>query len=233
MHPRLERHDVGGARERALDGRLVAGLRIDAHVRLRLGPDDRRVRGGGGEAPRHGGQGLPVHGNTLGSVARGRLRIGDDHGDDGAHEARTLGVHRRMRGHEQHIGLPDDVFVRIPRHRRVREGPDPVGGGVTAGQHGDHARRGERGGGVDARDAGVRVRRAHEARVGLARQIDVVAVATAARQQARVLLAKHRLADPLGGQACSRGQKGRGAHESEILNTSYGRFTRGACEFGK
>ena len=233
LHPRLEPHDVGGARERALDGRRVSDLRIDAHVRLGFGPEDRRVRGGRGEAPRHGGQRLPVRHHALGSVARRRRRVGDDHGDDGAHEARTIGGHRRMRGHEEHVARADDLFVGVRRHRRMRDGLHAVGGGVAAGQHGDHARRGERGGGVDAHDSRVSVRRAHEAGVGLARQVDVVAVAAAARQQARVFLAKHRLADPLGSQARPGGQEGHRAHDSSILNTSYGRFTRGACEFGK
>ena len=74
-----------------------------------------------------------------------------------------------------------------------------VGDRVRTREHRDHARRGERGGGLDAPDPGVRVGRAHEARVGLARQVDVVAVAAVADEQARVVLAEDRLADAVAG----------------------------------
>ena len=56
-------------------------------------------------------------------------------------------------------------------------------------------------------DARVRVRRADELRVGLARQVEVVAVAPAAGDQPRVFLARHRLAEALAGGARAGGQE--------------------------
>jgi hypothetical protein len=82
--------------------------------------------------------------------------------------------------------------------RKVREA---VGGRVAAGQHREHAGQGERGGGIDRADARVRVRRAHEGGVDLAGQGDVVAEAPAAGDQARILLARERLAEAPGYRA--------------------------------
>jgi len=45
------------------------------------------------------------------------------------------------------------------------------------------------------------VRRADEGRVGLAREVDVVAVAARPREQTGVLTAEHRLAEALAGRA--------------------------------
>src|SRR5262249_37104934 len=56
-----------------------------------------------------------------------------------------------------------------------------------------------------------------EARVGLVGQVDVVAVAAAAHQQAGVFLAQDRLTETPAGRACSRLQKGHVSlrHEAE------------------
>ena len=79
-----------------------------------------------------------------------------------------------------------------------------VGGGIRAGEHRDHARRGARRRDVDAPDPRVRVGRAHEARVRLAGQVDVVAVAAVADEQARVVLAEDRLAEAIAGRSRQR-----------------------------
>ena len=49
--------------------------------------------------------------------------------------------------------------------------------------------------GVDAADDAVRIVAAHDHRIGLARQVDVVGVMALAAQQHRVFGARHRLAD--------------------------------------
>src|SRR5207245_9847597 len=56
--------------------------------------------------------------------------------------------------------------------------------------------------------AWVGVGRAHEARVDLAGEIDVVAVAAVAHEQAGVVLAQDRLAESFAGRAGSRLEKG-------------------------
>src|SRR6185369_3322437 len=72
-----------------------------------------------------------------------------------------------------------------------------VARGVLAGEHGDHARRRQGPGGIDAQDAGMGMRRAHHAGVRLAREVEIVGVAARPLQQAGVLLARHQLANAL------------------------------------
>src|SRR5262249_40129604 len=77
------------------------------------------------------------------------------------------------------------------RHRQVAEAGDlPVG----AGEHGEHAGRRLGGGGVDGADARMRMRRAQHYAERHAGQDDIVDVAATAAQQARVVEARHRLA---------------------------------------
>ena len=71
-------------------------------------------------------------------------------------------------------------------------------GQVGAGEDGDDARRRLRLRGVDRADRRVRVRRAQEVRMRLPRHRHVVGVLARARQEARVFLAQHRLADHAG-----------------------------------
>jgi hypothetical protein len=59
----------------------------------------------------------------------------------------------------------------------------------------DHARRRLCGFDIDALDAGMRVRRAHKNRVGLAGDVDVVGVLAAAGEKAIVFFATNRCAD--------------------------------------
>jgi hypothetical protein len=75
----------------------------------------------------------------------------------------------------------------------VRDGLEPVG----AREDGEHSRQLERRRTVDATDASVRVERAHEGRVRLVSQIEVVAEASGALDEALVLLAEDGLTDAL------------------------------------
>ena len=103
LHPRIEPHHVGGARERGVHRRGIADLARRRTRSTWSRPRGSARRGGGGEARRHRGQRRPLHGDALGAVARGRRRLGDDHGDDLAHEARAVGGHRRVRRDEGHV----------------------------------------------------------------------------------------------------------------------------------
>src|SRR5262249_42027354 len=109
---------------------------------------------------------------------------------------------------EANVVLPDDLFVRIPGPRAVRDRLHAIRRGLDAREHRDHAGRGEGGHGHDAIDARMRVRGAHEARVDLTRPADVVAAAAAAGEQARVLLAEDVLAYALRRGCGSRLKKG-------------------------
>ncbi len=73
---------------------------------------------------------------------------------------------------------------------------DLVGRKIGAGQHRDHAGHRLAAVDVDLLDLGVRMRRAHEHRAGLARPADVVGVLALAGDEAEVFLATHRRADP-------------------------------------
>ena len=109
-----------------------------------------------------------------------------------------------MRGQERDVLAANDLLVRISRHRAVGERLQPVGGRIRTGQDRDHARCGARRRDVDAPDPRMRVGRAHETRVRLARQVDVVAIAAVTNEEARVVLAEDRLADAIAGRSRQR-----------------------------
>ena len=71
----------------------------------------------------------------------------------GGYGATKIGAFSRPRERE---------LVRVGRHRAMGDVREAVGRRVPAGQHREHARDGERGGGVDPTDPSVRVRRADE-----------------------------------------------------------------------
>src|SRR5215813_7231916 len=72
-------------------------------------------------------------------------------------------------------------------------------GDVRAGEDGKTAGRGQSGRGIDRLQGRVRVRRAHEYRIGLARAIDVVGILALAGDEALILLAPDGSADAGGG----------------------------------
>ena len=209
VHAGLEPDHVGGAGERGVGGGRIAAVGVDAHVGAGLLPDERRAGGrrlGGAD---HDRQRLVLHPHRLGAVAGGRRRLGDDHGHRLAHEPHAVGGQRRVRGDEvlRAVAVRELRLVRVGRNGAVRNRLEPVGGRVGPGEHGKHARRLERGGGVDADDARVGVRRADEARVRLPRRVEVVAVPAAADDQPRVFYAAHGFAEALARRAGTRRQK--------------------------
>jgi hypothetical protein len=109
-----------------------------------------------------------------------------------------------MRSHEGDVLAANDLLVRIRRHWAMRERLQPVGDRVRTGQDRDHARRRAGLRRVDAADPRMRVGRAHETRVRLAGEVDVVAIAAGANEEARVVLAEDRLADAIAGRSRQR-----------------------------
>src|SRR5580700_8609765 len=77
----------------------------------------------------------------------------------------------------------------------VWDAREAVGERVLAGKHREHAGHGARRRDVDGADQRMGMRRAHRGAIGLARQIDVVAVIAAAGDEACVFLAAYRLSD--------------------------------------
>ena len=161
---------------------LVPVLDVPGRVVIEL----RRARRHRRERVGHGGQGLPVHDDLGRRVHRERLRGGDDRGDGLARVAHPV--------HRERVVLASDV---------VAVGPAAFGAGtfewqggaqpadLLAGDDLEHAGALRRRGGVDLRDARVRVRASHERDVVHARQHDVGDVAGAARDEPRVFLALH------------------------------------------
>src|SRR6202050_5022475 len=81
--------------------------------------------------------------------------------------------------------------IAVPTWRTRSVGSTKCGATGTREPAGHGARRR----GVDRADQRVGMRRAHRGAIGLARQIEVVAVAAAAGDEARVFLAAYRLSD--------------------------------------
>ncbi len=105
--------------------------------------------------------------DRFGRVLRELRRLGDDAGDALADVADfSLGENRARRFLER---LAEAVLdAEVGRNRLVAGF-----GHVTAGEHEQHSRGLERGGGVDRNDLGVRAVRAQERRVGLFLKIPV------------------------------------------------------------
>ncbi|GBD42175.1 hypothetical protein HRbin39_01564 [bacterium HR39] len=139
----------------------------------------------------HRRQLLVLHHQRLGRIARLVQRLGDDHRHPVAHVAHLV------RG-EQAVGahLHGAAVARVD-HPPADQRPEPRLLDVLAGEHRQHPGHADDRGSVDAPDAGVGVRRAHEDGMGLAGQVDVVGVPATAGDEPPVLLARDRLADAL------------------------------------
>jgi hypothetical protein len=185
----VDLRDMGRTGERALDRVAVARLPHEGHVVGRVVPHGRRagacrVRGG-----RHHGQRLVLDRQHLGGVH---------------------GLLRRLRDHHRHrIADVTDAIARQRRARRLDRGRAvaPLARGVArqvaelvrrvvrAGEDRDHAGRLRRARGIDRPDARVRVRRPHDERIRLAREVHVIGVAPEALDEARVFDTAHGLPD--------------------------------------
>ena len=193
----LEAHDVRGPGDCRLDGRVVAGERIDAEIALGLVPDDRRARGDSVQRADDGGQRLVVHDHVIDAIAGEGGRLGDHHDHRLADAPHAIRGQWRVRCDEEcrAVTAPQRNLVWIGWYRAVRN-PRKLRGG-RAGEHGEDARQRCGRADVDAPDPRVRVRRAEERRVDLARQRNVVAVAAATGDQAPVFRTANGLADAL------------------------------------
>ena len=108
-----------GVREGGVRGGGVAGRCLDGDIRrARIphgdGTSRDRVRGHDDRRQR-----LPIDDDTLGAVARGERRLGDDHGDGLADEADAIdGQRKGIRDEERRaVGTLERHFVWIRRHR--------------------------------------------------------------------------------------------------------------------
>ena len=185
----VEPGDVVGLGEGVLDRVPVALLEDEADIVGRLRPD----RGGaGGQGIRGGGdrgKRLVTDLDQLGRVARPVMGPGDDESDIVADQPHPVLAERQVRRgeHRRAVGL-------VARHR-AGNAAEPRRLDIGMGIDREHAGGGLGGGGVDRADPGMGVRRAQHVAIGLAGPVEVVAVAPAAAQQARVFPTRHALAD--------------------------------------
>ena len=204
---RLHRHP-GAARQRGLQdddlmrlgegaghGPGVAHRAVDADVGAALGPQSRQV--GGPAGVDHRLEGPVGDGHALGPVAGRGGGLAEHHGDRLADMEDPVGRQRLMRRRENRraVGVGDRHVRRARRENGVGQRPEPVGGGVAAGQHRGHAGQGRRAAGLDSLDRGMGVGAADQRRMGLARHVDVVAEPAVAGDQTEVLAAPDRPAD--------------------------------------
>jgi hypothetical protein len=184
------------ARERRI-GRLgVADLGVDHDVG-QVVIEPRRVRCDGGRRVDHGRQRLVVDNHFLGGVFGLGYCLGDDEGNRGADVADAIGRQHVMRRHRHRraVAVMQHNVGRRAGGGEMRDAREPVGQRVLAGQHREYAGHGARRGHVDRTDQRMGMRRAHRGAVGLAGQIDVVAIIAAAGDEACVFLAAYRLSD--------------------------------------
>ena len=177
----LEAGHVGGLLERGGGRGRIAHFPVERDVVLCVRPDLRRSGVTGGGQRDHGGQFLVIHVDQLRGVARLGEGIGNHHRHRLAHVA---GPVQRQDGARRHHGwAPVLVFARCG----AGQGPDPVGGQVGAAVDGEDPRRVARRGGVDAAQRRVGEGAADHHGMGLTRQVDIVAVAASAGEEAFVL----------------------------------------------
>ena len=196
IDPGVEPRDVGGARERRIGRFGVADLGVDHDVR-QVVVEPRRVFFDRRRRVGHGRQRLVVDDHFSAASLACSDRLGDDEGDRGADVADAIGRQHVMRRHRHRraVAVGQHDVGRRAGGGEMRNALEPVGQRVLAGQHREHAGHGARRGDVDRTDQRVGMRRAHRGAVGLAGQIDVVAVIAAAGDEARVFLAAYRLSD--------------------------------------
>ena len=188
----VELGDVLGGPEGLLGRVLVAEMPVEHAVVGRLVMDH------GLGADRLGGvdhrrQLLIIDRDRLGRVARLRQRLRHNNGDMVADIAHLTLRQRRMRAgaHRRAVLVVD--------HPAADQTADLVGGEIVSGEDAEHARHAGSGFRVDRLDLRMRMRRAQEIGMGLARPVDVVGIAALAGDETVIFLAADCGADSGGG----------------------------------
>jgi hypothetical protein len=174
----------------------VPDLGIDHDVRQVIV----EVRGAGldrGQAVRQCRQGLILHDYLFGSVLCRRRCLGDDEGDGRPDVAHAIGREDVVwrHAHCRAVAVVQHDIGRSAGSGKVRNACEAIGGRVSARQNCEHAGHGACRFGVDCANPCVRMRRAHDRAVRLPRQIEIVAIAAEAGEEARILLAPYRVSD--------------------------------------
>jgi len=177
-----------GLGEGCLDGALVAEREEEALVVMAFRPELRRARGQRLFRCGDGKKRLVFDRNPLGRVLGEIDALGDDKGDGVADEHRAVLRERRARRHEHRRAV-----AALPRNDRARAA-EFLRRPIFARQHREHARHLPRRADVDRADTRMGMRRSQNICMRETRQHEVVRVAAATGQEARILGARHRLA---------------------------------------
>ncbi len=182
----LQLDHLGRLGERRLDGRLVAIVPVEGEVARCFG-----VHLGGTGIQRLGGVGdgrevLVLDLDQLGRVLGLDAVLGHDEGDVVAH------IVDLVRAQDRVLGIR--ALRAVPVGHRDQAGDHRVQ--LGSGHHQQHAGCGLGRRGVQPRDLRVRGRRAQHVAVRLAREVDVVGVASLAGDEPLVLDPADRLSDP-------------------------------------
>ncbi len=177
--------DMRRAGERAIGRLLIAEKSFDGHVVGHFVPYRRRSRLQSVFRMQHERQHVVLHIDRFSGIHRLRFGLGDHHDDGLADMPHFVDRQQRMRaGKNRPAARPGQLLVEFGlRHRIVRNGADLVGSAIGAGEHADHARHRFRPFRIDRNDPGVRMGRAHNNRVSLAVDIEIVGETALARNQ--------------------------------------------------
>ena len=190
-----------GARKSRLGCRRIANIAVEDDIREVLA-GARRSNLNRVERLRDRRQCLVGERDRLGRIFRLRHALRDDAGDDLADMADFRPNDRLVLRPQDRRSIPVlDADIGRMRVRDMRQRVETVGLYILGRQHRQHPGHRARLRRIDAAHPGMRVRRAHHDRIGLARQIDIVAIAAAPGQQAQIFAPPDRLPDPC---ACCR-----------------------------
>src|SRR5262249_34307000 len=98
-------------------------------------------------------------------------------------------------GDRRAVTVVEDNVRRGPRVGEMGNGLEPVGTGIFAGQHRDHAGHSARRRRIDAADYGMRMGCPQHRGISLSGKIEIVTITAAARDEAQILLATYRVSD--------------------------------------
>jgi len=148
--------------------------------------------------------------------------LGDDDSDRLAAVAGFSDCQNRVRRDEERgaVVATQRHLVRVRRHGPVRDRLQAVLRRVAADQDRENARRTDPRSDVDADDPRMRVRRADQLGIGLARQVHVIGVPARPSQKAHVLAPPKRFADPCGAIWCRESTK-----DIDLPHRSHCRYT--------
>jgi len=181
----VELHGVRGRGEGGVHRFALADLPVEGHVAGRLFVDRGSAAFESGHDVGHGVERFVVDGDPVGGVACEVAVLGDDDGHRVADVADRVGGDHRVRRRLEIRQQPADGH-----HARDAGGRD-----VARREHGENAGQGFGGGGVDAADAGMRVRTANDRGMRHALDLQVVGVLAAAGDEGRVFPALDRGAE--------------------------------------